>query len=217
MATGERIIRFYALLVPKLGINLISVRRLCSDHSLRFDSDSRRLVVYKGQDEPVLCGYITHRVYYVQEVCCSLPLLLLPSSCALAALLEVESAFAARTTVAEMDPNSYRLWHRRFVHLGAKKIRNLYKVTTIKKIHVSNDDKDYVCEVCQLSNLRNRAGRVTQRNPELLGLVSLDICGPLDKSRQGYRYFLKIIDNYSRKPWVYPLRNRTDAVASLIQ
>ena len=116
-----------------------------------------------------------------------------------------------------MDPNPYSLWHRRFVHLGAEKIRNLHKVTTVKKIHVSNEDKDYVCEVCQLSNLRNRAGRVTERNPQVLGLVSLDICGPLDKSRLGYRYFLKIVDNFSRKPWVYPLRNRTDAVAALIQ
>ena len=45
-----------------------------------------------------------------------------------------------------------------------------------------------------------------------LEIVHFDICGPMQTSSiGGYKYFLTFIDDYSRKTWVYFLKNKSDA------
>ena len=46
----------------------------------------------------------------------------------------------------------------------------------------------------------------------LLESISVDICGPLPISLSGMRYFMEIVDQRSRRAWVYPTRDRKDAV-----
>jgi hypothetical protein len=72
------------------------------------------------------------------------------------------------------------------------------------------------CEVCALIKIRNRTnGRVSERKFNLLDLALIDICGPLPPAFSGARYFLKIVNNYTRKSWVISLRARTKAKAVL--
>jgi hypothetical protein len=55
-------------------------------------------------------------------------------------------------------------------------------------------------EVCALIKIRNRInGRVSERKFNLLNLALIDICGPLPSIFNNTRYFLKIINNYTRK------------------
>ena len=45
-----------------------------------------------------------------------------------------------------------------------------------------------------------------------LEIVHSDICGPMQTSSiGGCNYFLTFIDDYSRKTWVYFLKNKSDA------
>lgn len=109
----------------------------------------------------------------------------------------------------------YKLWHRRFAHLGSAKLRNLHKVTTLKKSIPIIEDHD-PCEVCALTKLCNKRNHtVAERKPIILALISVDICGPLPASRLKYEYFLEIVDNHSRRTWILFLRQRSDAVEAL--
>ena len=131
-----------------------------------------------------------------------------------------ESQQQAITTASiskELKLKKYQLWHRRFGHLGAAKLRNLHKVTTLKKpIAIAEDDVP--CEVCSLTKLTNsRKHQCSDRKSQILESISMDICGPLPKSRRGYRYFIEIVDNHSRKSWVLFLRKRSDAQEVLRQ
>ena len=63
--------------------------------------------------------------------------------------------------------------------------------------------------------MKRHRGKETQRKPERLSLVSIDICGPLPVSRVGYTWWLEIVDNFSRKKWTFPLRSREDAPMAL--
>ena len=110
----------------------------------------------------------------------------------------------------------YKLWHRRFAHLGSAKLSELHKVTTLEKpIPIVHDDND-VCEVCALTKFLNRRGHtVSERKAFILALVSIDVCGPLPLSRDGYSYFLEIVDNHSRKVWTLALNRREDAPDAL--
>ena len=109
----------------------------------------------------------------------------------------------------------YTLWHRRLGHLGSAKIRNLHKVTTLKK-PIPIVETDAPCEVCAITKMTNKRNRtLAERRPRILALVSIDICGPLPIFRLGYEYFLEIIDNYSRRTWIILLRKRSDAPEAL--
>ncbi len=48
----------------------------------------------------------------------------------------------------------YRLIHRRFAHLGLDKLRNLYKVTILKRPVLVLIDRE-IYRVCKLTKLRN--------------------------------------------------------------
>ncbi len=48
----------------------------------------------------------------------------------------------------------YRLIYRRFVYLGLDKLRNLYKVTILKRLVIILIDKE-IYKVCKLIKLRN--------------------------------------------------------------
>jgi hypothetical protein len=112
---------------------------------------------------------------------------------------------------------SYMLWHRRFAHLGHQKIRQLHHVTTLKKA-IPITDRPSVCDVCAQTKIRNQTNReVRKRRDQVLDLVSIDIAGPFPASLTGNRYFLEVVDNYSRKVWVYPIKDQTGAIPVLRQ
>ena len=126
--------------------------------------------------------------------------------------MNIETASTPTPNKADKILETYRLWHRRFAHLGREKLRNLHKVTTLEKPIPISKDEDHVCEVCALTKLTNKRGKTTERKTSLLALVSIDICGPLPASREGYIYFLEIVNNYSRKIWSIPLNKREEAL-----
>ena len=101
---------------------------------------------------------------------------------------------------SQLQAKLYKLWHRRFAHLGPAKLRDLHKITTLEKPIPIVHNHDDVCEVCALIKFNNHKGhKVSERKAVILNLVSIDICGPLPLSRDDYVYFLKIVDNHSRK------------------
>jgi hypothetical protein len=45
-----------------------------------------------------------------------------------------------------------------------------------------------------------------------LELIYLDIAGPFPQSIGGNRYFIHIIDSYTRVNWIIPLKHKSDAI-----
>ena len=61
----------------------------------------------------------------------------------------------SRRLLIQAEKDRYLLFHRRFAYLSPNKIRNLYKVTTLKKpIRVPKNTKIY--KVYSLTKLRNK-------------------------------------------------------------
>ena len=51
------------------------------------------------------------------------------------------------------------------------------------------------------------------RGRQLLELVHSDVCGPINpKSLGGNRYYLTFVDDYSRKSWVYLLKEKGEVL-----
>ena len=64
--------------------------------------------------------------------------------------------------------------------------------------------------------MRNKISKkLAKHKEEVLALVSLDVAGPFPTSLRGNRYFLQLIDNFSRKNWSIPLKTKDEAITAL--
>ncbi|VVA35630.1 PREDICTED: Retrovirus-related Pol poly from transposon [Prunus dulcis] len=109
--------------------------------------------------------------------------------------------------------HSTETWHRRLGHLhfgGLKQLRDKEMVHGLPQL----EDYSGVCEGCQFGKQhreefpRNQAQRATAP----LELVHVDLCGPMrNDSIAGNKYFMLLIDDFSRMIWVYFLRYKSDA------
>jgi hypothetical protein len=113
-----------------------------------------------------------------------------------------------------IENESWR-WHLRFGHLhfnGLKLLSSGGMVRGLQQV----DSANHVCEGCVLgkqSRLSFPSG-TSQRVKAPLQLVHTDIYGPLDPiSFGGNKYFITFIDDFSRKSWVYFLKEKSSALA----
>lgn len=108
----------------------------------------------------------------------------------------------------------YTYYHRRFAHAGPKHIATLHNVTDIDRVLIPS--KLPKCEVCAKTKMRKISStKLAEHKQEKLALISLDVAGPFPASYRGFRYFAEIIDNFTRKSWVLLLKNRSDLLGKL--
>jgi hypothetical protein len=121
----------------------------------------------------------------------------------------------SRRPLTEKEKQRYLLWHRRLNHLGPDKIRNLHKVTTLKEpIRVPTDLE--ICAVCAIAKMTNSIPKTLSEHEEfLLALIQFDIAGPFPMSLRGFKYFMLVIDSWSRKNWILLLKHKSDAPKAL--
>ena len=108
----------------------------------------------------------------------------------------------------EKDLNE--LWHRRIGHLHYGALRILKKtVTGVPKQSTKRND------VCGGRVLWKYAKAVYHRSnnraKSVLGLIHLDICGPMStRALSCVEYFVTFIDDHSRKTWIYFLKTNDE-------
>jgi hypothetical protein len=109
----------------------------------------------------------------------------------------------------------YLLFHRRFAHLSPKKISKLHTVTTLDKpVKVPKDLK--ICEGYAITKMKNSIPKTLANHMvSKLSLIQFDITSPFPTSVQGNRYFLLIIDSFTRKNWILVLKEKSDAKSAL--
>jgi len=92
------------------------------------------------------------------------------------------------------------LWHRRLGHFSIKRLKN-----KLLKINIP-----IFYHICAGSKLRNKPHSPNfNRARKPLELIYMDLVGPIDESIQGNKYFLTILDDYSRFGWIYFMKNKS--------
>lgn len=217
------------LYVPNLGVNLLSKKKLCVNE-LKKNFDESGLYLHDIKGKQVLKASDRKGLYIVNKITFQLSEYVLIAS-------NISKIIAMPTltdpTDVEMTINSfavsdhfdlpsrasklkmYRLWHRRFVHLESAKLRNLHKITTLKKAISIVEDQDF-CEICALTKMINKQNhQCFEQKAKILNLVFINICEELPLFKKKHQYFLKIVNNHSRRIWFIFLHKRADAVAVL--
>jgi hypothetical protein len=122
---------------------------------------------------------------------------------------------SARMPMTDAAIEQYKLYHRRFSHLGPKKLQYLHEVTTLRK-PISIPYKAAICEVCSLTKIRNSIPKeLSPWKTAILALIQFDVAGPFPASIAGNKYFLLIVDSATRKEWVIPMPSKTSAIEFL--
>lgn len=107
--------------------------------------------------------------------------------------------------------SSFALWHRRLGHPSR------HYLTLLPFISSSN--KIAPCDVCCRAKQTRSSFTINKKHSlHLFDLIHCDLWGPYRTvSSTGARYFLTILDDFSRHVWVYLLHDKHEACSTLIK
>lgn len=113
--------------------------------------------------------------------------------------------------VAKSSSTTLSAWHDRLGHLNFRDLRLLLKTPLFKGVVVEDSENDPFCASCAMGKhhaLPSYPSTTTSANP--LDLIHSDVAGPMSTpSREGQLYWVTFIDDFSRRPFVYFLRQKS--------
>ena len=122
-------------------------------------------------------------------------------------IAKISSIYVSNNKSSSLVPPGI-LWHLILGHLSHDRIQCMNKLYSyiLASTHVA-------CDVCQLSRQKKLPFTLSQNNAHAtFDLGNVDIWGPFSiDSIHGYRYFLTILDDYSRHVWVVMMKSKSEA------
>lgn len=114
--------------------------------------------------------------------------------------------------IAQIDESW--LWHKRTCHVNFDYIVKINSTKVVRDLTKIIKPHNLVCRECQMSKqVRTSFKSIHDRSNEILDLIHTNLCGPArTKSFQGDRYFMLLIDDYSRMMWVTFLKKKLEAL-----
>lgn len=109
-------------------------------------------------------------------------------------------------------------WHRKLGHRDTQAILDLQRKELATGIKVNNCSVNATCEPCLQGKMaRLPFPKKAKRNSKaVLDLVHSDLCGPMNTvTPGGRRYFLTLIDDYSRYTTLYFLSKKSETVDAI--
>ena len=109
-----------------------------------------------------------------------------------------------RLVRSNMNKTDADLIHERFGHVGEKKLQHLTKMTNFSK-----------CSICLENKMKRKPYNPVPNNFKLLERVVSDVAGPFPDGLNGEKYFLTMIDVFSRFCRVSTINSRTQVVGQI--
>jgi hypothetical protein len=103
-----------------------------------------------------------------------------------------------------------KLWHCRLGHISRGRIERLVKNDILPPLEFSDLEQ---CRECIKEKYVMKIKKDVKRSAGVLQIIHMDICGPFPiKSVDGYDSFITFTDDYSRYGYIYPIKERTEAL-----
>lgn len=104
--------------------------------------------------------------------------------------------------------NKAILWHHR---LGHPCVASLGRVLRNLNVPVSADHLLF-CEACKLGKMHQKHfASIIHNIVSSFDLLHMDVWGPSSiTSLDGYRYYLSIVDDFTRFTWIFPMQSYSD-------
>lgn len=106
--------------------------------------------------------------------------------------------------------NSADLWHRRLGHISKSRMERLVSEGILDTLDYTNSN---TCVQCIKGKQTKQKKLGAIRSKDVLELIHTDICGPFPiASRNGQRYFISFIDDYSRYGYLYLIHEKSESL-----
>jgi len=180
------------LYVPELKGNLLSVRKLTAKNFVvEFESS-----VCKITKRNTCVAYATESK----------------------GLYELSMSDTVITAKQYDEKNCIHTLYNRFGHCEPEAIKRLVHQAT--DFHIEPCSAPILCECCIQAKMHRKPfpKKATSTSAEILDLVHSDVCSPMQiATPSGNRYFLMMIDDYSRYTKVYLLKNKSEVPAKVTE
>ena len=110
--------------------------------------------------------------------------------------------------IAEID-----LWHKRNGHVNLQKLKDMLSRNLVSGLPLFRESTTHhVCQACQFGKqARLPFKKESFKSSYTLQLVHSDVWGPTkEASIGGNKYYVTFIDDYTRKTWIYFMKNKSD-------
>ena len=198
---------------PHFKVNLIYVAKICicshclvkflPNHCIIQDLNSNRMIgladkcdgLYKLRVPP---SAFTHQPSVSVVSHCSIP----PNN----------DSKSVNSSSVSFIPES-ALWHFRLGHLSNQRLTNMHSLYSSICI-----DNKAICDICKFAKHKRLPYSTSSSHAtSKFDLLHCDIWGPLGTpSIHGHRYFITIVDDFSRFVWIILIKNKSE-VSSHIQ
>ncbi|KAK1410403.1 hypothetical protein QVD17_36940 [Tagetes erecta] len=182
----EGVILKDVLVIPDYCVNLISVNKMAKENKLySFFTESHCYVQDLFAKRLVMTGRELGGLYMVSPL--------------------NESEFLACNNSFFACSTSFELWHSRLGH-PSDQVLNILK----NDLYFTKTQLSEPCDICHLSKQTRNVFHNSQHVSRKIGdLIHLDLWGPFKvTSREGYKYFLTIVDDFSRAVWLYLIKSK---------
>ena len=199
---SDTLVLHNVLLVPKFKFNLLSIKRLCAQlHSTIWFTEDMCILQGPSQRKPLAIGRDHQGLYILDKK-----------------LLEAaefkDTACTKQSTVCSHVSSFviFDVWHKRLGHMSCNKMQ---LVPNLGLVH--GGMKGFVCDICPKAKQHRLPFPDSKTSSEyIFQLVHVDTWGPYHtKTHTGHRYFLTIVDDYSRATWTHLMVTKDEAVSLL--
>ena len=114
----------------------------------------------------------------------------------------------SETTLVHESTDRSELWHRRLAHINYKALPHVNKVVTgLPDMKIKHEG---ICKGCAKGkNIKNSFPKSETKTKGTLELIHSYVCGPMSyTSLSGFEYYITFIDDFSRKTWIYFLKEK---------
>ncbi|GJQ94003.1 retrovirus-related pol polyprotein from transposon TNT 1-94 [Tanacetum coccineum] len=128
-------------------------------------------------------------------------------------LFSIFSNYVNHKYAASVFSDSYNLWHHRLGHVSDSNLKHIPCVYVTK-----TNAKLVSCMSCPMAKFAKLPYTLSESHAlEPFNLIHIDIWGPYKVATNGkYKYFLTIVDEFSRATWIYLLVQKSDACSVLV-
>ncbi|CAM8966406.1 unnamed protein product [Rhodiola kirilowii] len=190
---NDKISLHNVLLVPNIRFNLLSVAKLISDSKFTAQFDGK----YFSIQDPV-----THTIQGIGELT--------------QGLYQLKPTLHGACFSMKTNKSVVQLWHHRLGHVPLTKM--LSKLSAYIPSLKCTSDIDFHCDICpKARQTRLPFNDSNTLSSALFNMVHCDIWGPFGTpTMTGARYFLTIVEDFSRCTWVYLMQNKAEAAGHII-
>lgn len=180
--------------VPTLTSNLLSVSKI-TDEGCSVNFDKLGCTISKN-GAVVLSGGRVGNLYHLKPV-----------------------SQKALLTLSNHNENCIHTWHRRLGHRDERAVKKIVGDRLGSGLKLVECGIKSVCEVCCEGKMTRAPFRPSESKSSAVGdLVHTDLCGPMEVSTpRGSRYFMTMLDDYSRYCVVYLLREKSECAEKIAE